>query len=300
MKKLAPNTRVKFYDLTHSYLLDSVFYLMGVTELMKKHHLSADYSGIDEKKMDKARERGRRGHAEIEAYCKGKLKGKPSNVVKNFKALNLDVMESEFLISDNEMIASQIDLILSDYSIIDIKFTSQLHIKPLQWQLSIYAYLLEMNYNIKVPKTYGLHFDKEDNPSLVEIQRLPDSQVAELFKAEREGRIYEPLPTAPTTADKAVMELHRVTTYIDGLKRQIKEAEEEKNALQEAFIKQMEESGTKSIVTDFCKITYVGESIREGVDTKLLKAEQPEIFEQYKKLTIVKPSVRISTNNKDV
>lgn len=300
MEKLKPNSRVKFYNITHSYLLDSVFYLMGVTELMKKHHLSADYTNIDEEKMEKARERGTKGHKEIELYCKGKLKGKPSAVVKAFKELNLKVLESEFLISDNEMIASQIDLILEDYSVVDIKFASQLHIRPLQWQLSIYAYLLELNYNIKVPKVYALHYDKQDKASLVEIQRLPNSQVEELLQAEREGRIYEDLPATPTAADKAVMELHSITTFIEGLKSQIKEAEAKKNELQEAFLKQMEETGTKSIITDFCRITYIAESQREGVDTKLLKAEQPEIFEQYKKITIVKPSVRITTTDKDV
>lgn len=300
MERLKPNKRVKFYDLTHSYLLDSVFYLMGVTELMKKHHLSADYTNIDEETMEKARERGTKGHKEIEAFCKKKMKGRPSAVVKAFKALNLDVLESEFLISDNEMVASQIDLILSDYSIIDIKFTSKLHIEPLQWQLSIYAYLLEMNYKIKVPKVYALHFNKQNNPSLVEIQRLPDAQVAALFQAEREGRIYEPLPIPQTNADKAVLELHRVTTHIDSLKRQIKEAEEQKLALQNAFLEQMEQTGVKSIVTDFCKITYVAESTREGVDAKLLKAEQPQIYEQYKKLTILKPSVRITITEKNV
>lgn len=300
MEKLKPNSRVKFYNITHSYLLDSVFYLMGVTELMRKHHLSADYTDVNEKRMKEARERGTKGHKEIEYYCKGKLKGKPSAVVKAFKELDLKVLESEFLISDNEMIASQIDLILEDYSVVDIKFTSQLHIRPLQWQLSIYAYLLELNYNIKVPKVYALHYDKQDKASLVEIQRLPNSQVEDLFQAEREGRIYEDLPTTPTAADKAVMELHSITTFIEGLKSQIKEAEAKKNELQEAFLKQMEETGTKSIITDFCRITYITESQREGVDTKLLKAEQPEIFEQYKKITIVKPSVRITTTDKDV
>ena len=300
MEKLKPNSRVKFYDITHSYLLDSVFYLMGVTELMKKHGLSADYASVDEEKMEKARERGSKGHKEIELYCKGKLKGKPSAVVKAFQNLNLKVLESEFLISDNEMIASQIDLILEDYSVVDIKFTSQLHIRPLQWQLSIYAYLLELNYDIKVPKVYALHFDKQNKPSLVEIQRLPNSQIEALFEAERNGYIYEPLPAAPTAADKAVMELHSITTFIEGLKSQIKEAEAKKNELQEAFLKQMEETGTKSIVTDFCKITYIAESCRERVDAKLLKAELPEVFEQYKKITIVKPSVRITTTDKDV
>lgn len=296
--KLQPNTRVDFDELTHSYLLDGEIYLMGVTELMKKHGLSADYNGIDKAVLDQAAEKGSKGHKEIENFVKGK-KYKPTAITENFRALNLKVAESEFLISDNEIVASMIDLLLEDYSIVDIKFTSKLHIKALQWQLSIYAYLLELNYNIKVPKVYALHFNKQNKASLVEIQRLPDYQVEELFRAEREGRIYDALPAPATTADKAVLELRNITTYIDSLKKKIKEAEEQQKELQNAFLQQMEKDGTKSIITDFCRITYIGESIREGIDSKQLKQDMPEVFEQYKKITIVKPSVRITITNKD-
>lgn len=300
MTRLTPNTRVSFDDLTHSYLLDNNFYLMGVTSLMKKHGLSPNYSNIKDEVLAYAAKRGSKGHKDIELYCKGRRKGRPNAVIKAFKSLNLPVLESEFLVSDNEMIASMIDLLLEDYTIIDIKFTSKLHTEAVQWQLSIYANLLENTYGIKVPKVCALHFDKKNKASLVEIQRLPREQIEDLFRAEREGRIYQYLPTTPINADKAVQKLYELTQYIEDLKARIKGVEKEKEVLQQEFLSQMEKTGTKSIVTDFCKITYVGESIREGVDTKLLKAEQPEIFEQYKKLTIVKPSVRISTNNKDV
>lgn len=298
MEKLKPNSRVKFYRTTHTYLMDNAYVLMGVTELMKKHGLSADYSKVSDKKLDVARERGSQGHKEIEYYCKGKLKDKSSKVIKEFQSLNLKVLESEFLISDHEIVASQIDLILDDYSVVDIKFTSELHIKPLQWQLSIYAYLLEKNYNIKVPKIYALHYNKQDKASLVEIQRLDDYLVEALFRAEKQGEIFEPLPFATTSADKAVMELHSITSHIDGLKKQIKEAEEQKERLQNAFLQEMEKTGVKSIVTEFCKITYIAESYREGIDSKLLKDKEPHIYEQYKKVTTVKPSVRITITDK--
>ena len=297
---LTPNTRVVFEDITHSYLLDDHFYLMGVTSLMKKHGLSADYTTVDDDTLAAARERGSKGHHDIEKYCKGQLK-RHTAVTKAFAALKLDVLESEFLVSDNEMIASQIDLILKDYTIIDIKFTSELHIKPLQWQLSIYAYLLEQTYSIKVPKVYALHFDKKNKPSLVEIQRLDDSYVEALLRAEKEGYILDQSSLVPTAnADKAVMELHRITTYIDNLKQRIKEAEKEKEELQNAFLQKMEETGTKSIVTDFCKITYVASSVRNGVDSKRLKEEMPDIYEEYKTTTTIKPSIRITINKNDV
>lgn len=298
MKKLEPNSRVNFDDLTHSYLLDNELYLMGVTSLMKKHKLSADYSNIPKEVLAIAAERGSKGHKWIEEYCKFGKRGN-ANIIKEFKKLNLKVLENEFLISDNEMIASMIDILLEDYSIVDIKFTSQLHIPALEWQLSIYANLLEDYYGIKVPKVYALHFNKANKASLVEIQRLPREQVEELFQAEREGRIYSPVPVEQPNADKAVQKLYEVTKYIENLKERIKIAEQEHKQLQQEFLEQMEATHTKSIVTGFCRITYIPESNREGIDTKLLKEEQPQIYEQYKKYTIVKPSVRITIKQDD-
>ena len=290
---LQPNKRVSFDDITHSYLLDGEIYLMGVTSLMKKHHLSADYTGIDKDTLNKAADRGTKGHKEIENYIKG-VKYKPTSITKSFQKLGLKVKESEFLISDNEIVASMIDLILEDYSLVDIKFTSQVHIEAVQWQLSIYAYLFERYYNIKVPNIYVLHFDKQNKGSLIKLERLYDGQVSELLRAEKEGTIYQPLPAPSTSADKAILELHNVISFIDSLKKQIKEAEDKKQQLQDAFLQQMEKDGTKSIITDFCKITYVPESSREGIDTKKLKEEKPEVYEEYKKYTIIKPSVRIT------
>ena len=297
MEKLIPNSRVDFDETTHSYLLDGEFYLMGVTSLMKKHNLSANYKGIKPDVLEKAAKRGSKGHLKIEEYCK---KGKyyTTKIIKNFKKLKLKVLENEFLISDNEIVASKIDILLEDYSIVDIKFTSQLHIEALQWQLSIYAYLLEAAYNIKVPKTYALHYDKQENCKLIEIQRLPDSYVEELLRAEKEGKIYEPLPIA-TNADKAVSQLYEVPRFIESLKERIKEAEQQQKQLQQAFLEQMEASGTKSIVTEFCRITYIAESTRTSIDSKALAENEPEIYEKYKKTSVVKPSVRITITNKD-
>ncbi len=297
MEKLIPSPRVDFDETTHSYLLDGCKYLMGVTSLMRKHGLSANYKGVSEDTLEKAAERGSKGHAVIEEYCKFKKHGN-TKIIKSFKALKLDVMDNEFLVSDFEMVASKIDILLSDYSIVDIKFTSQLHVEALQWQLSIYAYLLESYYGVKVPKVYALHYDKQYNCKLIEIQRLPDSYVIDLLEAERECQTYEPLPIV-TKADKAVSQLYEVTKYIDNLKKRIKEAETQQKEMQQAFLSQMEATNTKSIITEFCRITYIAESTREMVDAKALKESEPEIYEKYKKITTIKPSVRILINNKN-
>ena len=69
--ELTRSNRVYFDATSHSYLLDGETLLMGVTELMKKHGLGADYSGIPEATLRKAAEEGTAIHQEIEAYDNG-------------------------------------------------------------------------------------------------------------------------------------------------------------------------------------------------------------------------------------
>ena len=62
--ELTKNTRVRFDELTHRYLLfeedGGMRLLKGVTTLMREHGLSPDYSGIDPEVLRRAAERARR------------------------------------------------------------------------------------------------------------------------------------------------------------------------------------------------------------------------------------------------
>jgi hypothetical protein len=56
---------VDYDDFTHSYELEGK-YLLGVTSLMKKHGLSANYEGISNEVLEAAAERGTRVHKMLE------------------------------------------------------------------------------------------------------------------------------------------------------------------------------------------------------------------------------------------
>ena len=64
--KLKQNKKVFFSDIVHCYLNDKGEELIGVTSLMKKHGLGADYSGIPQDVLERAAERGSRVHRLLE------------------------------------------------------------------------------------------------------------------------------------------------------------------------------------------------------------------------------------------
>lgn len=70
--RLKKNSKVFFSDIVHCYLNDKGEELIGVTSLMKKHGLGADYSGIPQDVLERAAERGSRVHKLLEDYDNGK------------------------------------------------------------------------------------------------------------------------------------------------------------------------------------------------------------------------------------
>lgn len=59
----------------------------------------------------------------------------------------------------------------------------------------------------------------------------------------------------------------------------------------------MEEYGIKKWSNDYFQATYIGETERSSIDSKRLKAELPDIAEEYTKTSKVKSSVRVSFND---
>lgn len=287
------NDRVFFDDLTHSYLTNDGNLLIGVTSLMRKHGLAPDYSNIPEDVLMKAAEKGSKVHKDIELYCKGEIVEQTAEL-KAFKSLNLPVKANEYLISDNEMVASSIDIVLDDYSLVDIKTTSSLHIEPLSWQLSIYAYLFELqNPELKANKLYGLHI-RGSKIKMVEIERKPDSEIKRLFQAERNGEIFTPAKRElALTTETMLLRLKDATAFVANLKAQLKAAEDTEKQLKQYLISEMEKGALKSLENDFVKVTYVAPSERESIDKDALREKYPAIYEEYKKISTVAASVRI-------
>ena len=298
MITLNQNTRVSYEDITHSYLLDNEIYLMGVTSLMKKHSLAPNYEGIPAEVLQKAAERGSKVHKDIEDYCNGKAVAMTKEL-KAFIGCGVKAIANEYLISDNEIVASSIDIVADagngTVNLIDIKTTSVLHLEPLSWQLSIYAYLFNLqNPNVEIGGLYGLHI-KSGKASLVEVPRKDASEVIDLLRCEKEDLPFFPKKIELPTATKDMLTtLEEVTSQITLIKTSLKEAEELKKSIEQKVIAEMESKALKTLENGPIKVIYVAPYTKANIDTKRLQEAMPEVYDRYKKITNIGASIKIT------
>lgn len=291
-------TRVSFEDITHSYLLDGEVELMGVTTLMKKHGLSPDYSGISEDVLAKAAAKGSKVHKDIEDYCNGK-EVVMTPALKAYISCGIKPIANEYLVTDYALVASSIDIVADagngKVNLIDIKTTSTLHHEALSWQLSIYAHLFRgLNPDVEIEELYGLHI-KNGKAQMVKVREIDYTQIQDLFSCEVKGWLYEPpQETLPQATNDLLVSLSATASAVAMLKAQLKEAEQMQKDVEAAILAEMEKEGLKTLEGEDVKVTYVAASTRESVDKARLEADLPEIYEKYKKVSNVAPSIRVT------
>lgn len=80
---------------------------------------------------------------------------------------------------------------------------------------------------------------------------------------------------------------------IEDFEQRMKEIKEAEDALKAAILEEMESKNILSIKTAKMTISYVAPSDRESLDTKRLKEEKPDLYDEYVKISPVKSSIRI-------
>lgn len=294
-------TKCIFQEDTHQYFLvdvatgEVIKELISVTTLLSKHGLSPDYSGVPSETLKAKAEYGKLVHKEIENYIKRGEIGftqELQDFMSYCQGSKLEAEESEFIVY-NDIVAGTVDL-LGDYPTMavlgDFKTTATLHKEAVSWQLSLYSYLYNELYGHKINNLRAFHFS--DGLKVEEIDRKPDEEMEKLLEAERNGEIYEPKQLEIAESLKAqLIEAEQVIKQID---LQKKAAEENAGKLRQALLEAMREQDVKSFEDDNIKITYIAPTTRETIDSARLKKELPEVAEQYKKISNVKDSVRIT------
>lgn len=306
--ELIKNTRVTFHPVGHIYKLDGKKRLIGVTSLMKKYGLSVDYSDIPEDVLKRAADRGTAIHKVFEDYDNGREVVETPEL-KAYRKLGLNVLESEYLVSDNETLASSIDKVLyvddATVDIADVKTTSRFHDDTVGIQLGIYAYLFErQNPGIKVRDCYGIHV-RNGGAKLIKVERWPSGKAAELIGWERDGidpsevaaEKEAPAPSLtsllPAKAAEKVVEAERT---IASLKESIKKFEDSVAEYRDSIVRHMQGNAIKKMEFSGCSFTLKDEYTRESIDSAALRKKYPDIAIECTKTTTVKASVIFKEN----
>lgn len=85
-------------------------------------------------------------------------------------------------------------------------------------------------------------------------------------------------------------EIENILSTLDREEKRIKAT---KDMYRSALLEAMEKYNIKSIETDNVNVTYKDAYDRETLDSKRLREEQPDIYDEYVKFTTTKPSITV-------
>lgn len=92
--------------------------------------------------------------------------------------------------------------------------------------------------------------------------------------------------------DIAVL-LPSASAMIAEFERQIKMLETKRDGLKKRILAEMEANGILSLETDDLTITYIAPTSRESFDSKAFRKDNPDLYDDYVKITNVSASVRM-------
>lgn len=284
--------------------------LIGLTSLMSKHGLGADYHGIPAERLKKAAEEGTAIHEYLQSIDEG------NSVFTDYLGdaylaaiheMGVKHLASEYLCSDNEIVATFIDKVydtgeLNLVDLADVKTTVECHKDALAWQLGVGKYLFELqNPGIKVRNCFCVWIEKKKRQlrDIVPIEPRSEEDVLALLECERSGRIY--IDTKQTPGAELVLSNSELSTYVQNYgqvieyKAKLKEAEEKLMELDGKVLKflldnSIEEMGGPDGITFKVKKAYTS----TRVDSNAVKRDYPAVYEKCKTTSVTKASLLVN------
>lgn len=300
-----------FSKEAHVYLTDDGQELIGLTGLMQKHGLGADYSGIPEKVLEKAAAEGTAIHELLQKYDEGETLLHEALVDEYREAIHnagLKHLASEFLVSDGEIVATFIDKVYATgdptlVDLADVKTTEKVHKRALAWQLGCGKYLFELlNPGIKVRNVFCISINKKTRRlnGLVPIDPVSEAEVDALLEAERNGQIYidendKPDASLVIPAEELTGLVANAKTIAE-LKAQIKFIEDKIADHYGKLLTYMEANNLDEMAAPGGVFKRKAAYSQTRVDTAKLKKDYPAIFTKVAKEIQCKGSVSFKPN----
>lgn len=304
--ELRRNNDVFFEEMTHSYTNAQGNLLIGVTTLMAKHGLAPDYGNIPKAVLDKAAAEGTAVHHLLQSYDEGGLVP-TTPLLEAYRALGLKHIESEYLVSDNEIVATSIDKVYDAgedlVDLADVKTTQKVHRRALEWQLGIGKVLLErQNPGIKVRNCFCIWCDKKGMSlkEIVPVAPVSEAEVDALLEAEKAGLIYvdehREGDITEAVTDQEIASFVANASKIAELENTLKLLKEADDAVKGKVLKYMEENNLSELEAPggVFKMRKGSEQVR--VDSARLQKDFPAVYNKVTKTVSIKGSVTFKIN----
>lgn len=293
---------VVFNEENHTYMLGEK-QLQGITSMISRQLFPDKYKDIPAFVLKKAAEKGSLIHNQCQF---ADTTGLPPESIEAENYIRMRVnagykaLSNEYTVSDNEYFASNIDCVWEKddrISLGDIKTTLHLDEEYLSWQLSIYAYLFELqNPLIKVDKLFGI-WVRGDKHELVEITRKSDEEVKKLMECEMKGEQY--LSNLPVPADEKSLISQQLVNTIIGIEEELAGLSEIQKDYKEKLKTAMRENGVKSWDAGRLRVSYTPASTGNSFDAKKFQADHPELYAKYIKKSPKADSIRITIREEE-
>ena len=304
-KKALVSSPVLFNEDGHTYTLDG-HTLQGVTPIIA-WLFPETYKGIPQSILNQAAEYGTLIHKKCELADSMGIVDDPivADYMEVMQQHGLKVMLSEYLVSDEENIASCIDKVTENNDLCDIKTTSKVHIPNVTMQLSIYAWLFELqNPGQKVGELYCIWLPKPQygQADIIWLKRVPSEICAEIVQ------IYLNSPDDLLNA-RAILaqtdfefEHQRKTgdvpeVFADLMDELItisetkKQLEEREKVIKDIVLSEMQKDNMDKWGNDLIQFTRKAAYNRVSIDSKALKELHPDIYTECSKTTTYSESL---------
>lgn len=292
-------SEVVFNPENHTYVIGDKK-LSGITSVISRHIFPDKYSDVPEQVLRKAAERGTMIHEICELVDDMGI-SHDSDEAKGYARLKdewgLMYECSEYLVSDNERYASSIDKVYrendTDFTLGDIKTTYSLDKEYVRWQLSIYAYLFELqNPGCRAVRLIGIWL-RGDKHEIVEVDRIPSEIAMSLLKCDSEGvKFVNPFSVSNVTLPD---EYRKMEGTIQEIVSQAKYWSDKKKEITDGVMMAMVEAGVYSWKGETISFTRKKDTIRKDFDKKAFEKDHPDLYMKYMREIPVIGSVTLKT-----
>ena len=279
------NSTVIFDPEAHTYHTPEGVELQGITGMLHRQLFPDEYRDVPQHILDRAAQRGHTVHQLCElADDLGITPEEPDGLayVRLRDEMRLVYRASEYLVSDNRHFASAIDKVYEEgddaFTLADVKTTYRLNEDYVRWQLSIYAYLFELqNPGARVVRLLAL-WVRDGRASAFPMERIPSNIVTSLLEAEAEGRQFVNPLSMPSTLPEKYRQMEQSIAEID---RQARYWTERKKELMDGIMREMVSAGAYSWEGEHIRLTRKKDGIRRSFDQKRLEKDHPDIYAAY-------------------
>lgn len=311
MKKLNESP-VIFDSGKHTYTLNGVR-LSGVTAIVK-WMFPETYKDIPRSVLEKAAAHGTQVHTKCELYDSlgiGDDMPEVQDYIRLKEEQGLTTLASEYLVDDGAHIASSIDKVFEVdesgcYPLGDLKTTSKVHRDNVTLQLSIYAYLFELNnQGLKAGRLMCIWLPKKQygDAAIIDLKRIPSDACEEIiagYLAKEDPTPYREkwFGAVESTEIELIEEalpvhLKDAEDMIINVETTLKELERKRDELKNRMYALMVKHNVKKWQSERLQLVRKLDSTRETLDSAKVKKNYPEIYEECKKVSAVKGSLTI-------